>query len=615
VLTEVAPRAGESLIGLLTNVAAENWLSSVVPLLGLARPHEHAHRTLAVRDDLDFAQLAFAARLDPCAVETRRYRPTDVSGGIPCVDFHGAAIPFHDLMLGTRRGAPSWLTGSPRHSALGHHGIVTHCPKSGELLTDRCPHCATVLRWSRTDLARCHGCDLLIGDIPAQTVTRRQFMSTQLLIDVIHPDPARHAKAVAEVPAELAGLNRGAIFELGWRMGAILTGHGLARRTADKTLPVNARLEILAAGSAAIRAWPEVVNAELSASLKRDGGHAAAKLAKSIMEIGSVARGWPALRATVDAAMPTAKSYAAKVKSLVENGSNSRELERALGVSQDIVTRLRHARKIPLVMASVNVQSREIFEGGRFAEMREMFDDRIPMGAVSERLDVSRNGVEQMCCLELVQSLDQDVMRIAFSHRHVRRSTFFGLMDELARLGQREDLDEVVPIHRALLSVGGRSKPWGPIIRSMLEGDLRYRVDNRHEGPFMNRVSIDRAQIGFLCNLTFDEAEHPPRSNFDTMINGRDAEEMLNLKPRAFYQALKAGELPTPVDGLYDRSAIIELAQHYISGGEVIARWVSTGRAMPAPLKGQDRIRREGKLGWERTAVEDAMHDVGLVPF
>jgi len=140
VLTAVVPWPDESLVGLVTRTSARNHLDRLRSILAVAGSALHTRFNLAVRDDLDFVQLAFAARLPFHEIEARRYRPVSAAGDRLVVDFYDAAVPACDLELRYSRVTPSWLKAG-YHSALGHHALVTHCPKTGEILFDHCPRC------------------------------------------------------------------------------------------------------------------------------------------------------------------------------------------------------------------------------------------------------------------------------------------------------------------------------------------------------------------------------------------------------------------------------------------------------------------------------------------
>lgn len=118
----------------------------------------------------------------------------------------------------------------------------------------------------------------------------------------------------------------------------------------------------------------------------------------------------------------------------------------------------------------------------------------------------------------------------------------------------------------------------------------------------------------FLCHALLVEDGHerpggPPVGRggfaFETAMSRRDAEEVLNLYPRAMGCALKC-ELASTIlhDGRLCRTSVLKLAGERISGGEILARWGS-GRRMPAELHDERRFPRLGPTGWDRRSVED----------
>jgi hypothetical protein len=118
-MTAIMPRRDEVLIGLLCRVTRRNHMPRMRVLLAEGTPIWHARSNLVARDDVDFAQLAYACRLAPYEVEARRYRQIELTNHLPRTDFHGATSPLYDIDLGHRRIAPSWLTNEAYHSAFG----------------------------------------------------------------------------------------------------------------------------------------------------------------------------------------------------------------------------------------------------------------------------------------------------------------------------------------------------------------------------------------------------------------------------------------------------------------------------------------------------------------
>jgi hypothetical protein len=608
VLTGLDPIPGESLIGLVARTSGANWLPRLRPILAATTSYWHVHYNLAARDDVDFAKLAFVCRLPPQAVEERRYRPDEIMAEMPGVGFHGATIPVYDLELRACRVTPSWLRAG-YHSALGHHALATHCPQSGELLIDSCPRCGTGLNWTRSAFDTCHRCDLDISRHQGETVPQRLAEATRPMVDVVHPDPARHVPAAQALPPLLRDLDRGLVFEIGWRMGCVLTGNGLYDRDTAKRLSVPTRLEILGAGAKAIAAWPGSLTDALQGLAPGSNGPAL-EIASAARRLPTFKNAWPDLKAAFHTAAPGLKGGPLRaVKASLTNGVNSGELERTLGVSQKVVARLR-GTELTAAIAVGDVNSHQIFEGAGLERLRWLLGDRIAVGTIAERMAISRHGLEQLACLGEIEVFDRGAVNVAYAQRQARRSDFDRLLARLAEASIAIDKADGMPIHRSMRAIGGREKPWGPVIVAMLRGDIAFSLDEG-DGKFLERVRILSGHLHKVVALQFDTTDHPDFA-FDATINGRDTEELLNIFPKSTRVARDEGALPAPVDGAHIRAVILNLASKNISESEVLARWNGANRRLPAPLQGRRRLLRISKLGWDRTAVEMAMVITGL---
>jgi hypothetical protein len=603
VLAGVEARPGESLIGLVARTSGANWLPRVRAILDATTTAWHSHYNLAARDDMDFAQLAFACRLDPHEVEARRYRPDEIMPEMPGVRFHGATIPVYDLELRACRVAPSWLRAG-YHSALGHHGLATHCPQTGELLLDACPRCGTKLTWTRSAFHACHACGLDIRHHRGETVSSRAFSETRTMLDLIHPDPARHAETAAGLHASLRELDRGLVFEIGWRMGCALTGHGPRGRDTAKRLPTATRLLILEAASDALAAWPSSFTDALQ-GIAPNVRRPSLAVATAARQITTFKNAWPDLKEAFHGAAPGLKGGPLRaVKASLTKGVNSRELEDALGVSQKIVERLR-GTELKAAIVTGDVNSHQIFEGAGLDRLRSLLGDRIGVGTIAEQMGISRHGVEQIACLGEIEVFDDGAVSAAYAQRQARRSDYEHLLTRLAEAATHLDETAGMPIDQAMKSIGGREKPWGPALAAMLAGDIAFSLDEG-DGRFMERVRILATNLGRIVELRFDVADYPAFA-FETWINGRDTEELLNINPKTTGVARRAGSMPAPLDGAHDRHVIRGLALRHISATEVLARWNGQDRRLPPPLRGSHRLPRLNALGWDRDAVEAKM--------
>jgi predicted DNA-binding transcriptional regulator AlpA len=140
----------------------------------------------------------------------------------------------------------------------------------------------------------------------------------------------------------------------------------------------------------------------------------------------------------------------------------------------------------------------------------------------------------------------------------------------------------------------------------MMSGKLPFSIRSTKDGRLMNHVVIPTTYLDLIGEMHFSPGEYPDFA-FEPRINGRDAEEMLNVGPTTFSRATKNAEVPTSTGGTYERIAIRHLAATTISASEIFERWNPGERRLPEPLKGADAPVRIGQLGWSRKEVERAM--------
>lgn len=613
VMSSVVAHPDESLVGLIARTSCRNWLPRLRSILGATTATWHVHFNLAARDDIDFDQLAFAARLPPHEVEARRYRRSEMMPDLPVVGFHGANIPVYDLNLKRRRVTASWLK-SGYHSALGHHALVTHCPATGELLFDQCPRCSIGLNWTKSAITRCTACGLDIADHEGERVPRQTVAATRVMLNIIHPHPARHSQAMADLHTQLAGLDRGLVFELGWRVGCVLAGVGLGGRDDATRLPVDTRLKVLEAGSAVLSSWPDSLHGALRGRVAGSTAAPSTELAGQVREILTARNCWPTLREVLHQAVPGLKwSAVSAVKSVLELGVNSAELQQTLGVSQKVLDRLRGTSQLTAVRSSGEVNSHEIFEAAGLNDLKSLLEDRISVGSIAERLDISRHGVEQLASLGFIEIFDHGPLRSGFLARQAKRSDYLAIVERLTEAaidGTEDDEAErpTISIDLALKIIGGREKPWGPVIAAMLDGTLPFSLDRSQGNRFMGRVRIAVGDVHVLPGMRFEADIFTDKGfEFERLINGRDAEELLNIFPKYTKAARLDGSLPQLRDGHYDRAAILGVATRHISASEILARWNGHDKKLPKPFVGRRRLRKLGTLGWDRSAAENAM--------
>ena len=610
-------------MSLVSRCARAAHLDTTRPLLADCGAVEHATKNLAFRHDLDFARLAYAARLAPHDVEARRYRRVVITSDLKGVRFHGATVPSYDLVMDVRRLVPSSLGGTPHHDALGHHGLVTHCPASGEFLIEACPRCAAKLTWSTALIELCSRCGCDLRDQPASRVSEDVRAETALMIDLVNPDPERHAAAAAALPPMLTHLDRGEAFELGWRMGCALTGRPSGDRDRAKLLPRDERISVLRAGSEALARWPASIVDALKGRPSRDGRDLTG-VALAVRSLARTQSPWPAVREAIVAAAPKLiRCPATAVRAMTPDSVRGTEVQKAVGVSRSIYRRLRHSDEFKPIIETGEKHKLQVYAASAISDVKSRIGDRTSFTTAGWILGTSLHGIEQLCCLRELDLLKDGLAREVLHEPHVLASSLDHLRARLKNAastnlpdrsamsddqdGRRVEIDGPwITIRRAMLVVGGRQKPWGAVFAALADGRIAFAIDDGRTDLILNGISVPISEIQRLSELAFDPG-HYPAFDFGCTITRDDAEEMLNLNPRQFQEALDDDEIKCVGIREYDRAQVETLAARYISGGEILMRWCGGGRRKPDAFRGPKRLRRASRLGWLRAEVEERM--------
>ena len=261
------------------------------------------------------------------------------------------------------------------------------------------------------------------------------------------------------------------------------------------------------------RSWLVSVTNAL-AGLRSGADNISQTVADDVLLIANSNNFGPKPRDALRAVTPgTRLSRQAAVKAGLAQGANSGELQKVLGVSQRVVDRLRSSSQLDLARTSGTINSHQVFEAEGLEQLRKHFQDRMSIGAIAERLDISRHGVEQLACLGLIAMDDQAPMRAAFVQRQAKESDYLRLLrdlNEAAGLTVAQDASPwqdavgTITMHVAMKTIGGREY-LGPVILAMLSGELPFQLDRSHDGRFMSRVRLAMANLPKLASLSFGD--------------------------------------------------------------------------------------------------------------
>jgi len=147
-------------------------------------------------------------------------------------------------------------------------------------------------------------------------------------------------------------------------------------------------------------------------------------------------------------------------------------------------------------------------------------------------LGLPHYGIEQLCCLgTLERETDEAIVYLRrtwsltsgsvaeCNDAIVRRATSGKPVSGTARIGT------------AARRIGGRLKPWAPLLIAMMSGDLQFWLlpDRRsRDWPLLRRAMVRRSDLMKLEHLTFCRTDYP-LFPFSPTMSLTDARDMLNL--------------------------------------------------------------------------------------
>lgn len=601
VLFPPQPEPGESLMGLVTRAAADNMHGTTgYVLAGSAMPHHAAFdMAAAFPDRVD--DVATALGLDPSQIQDMFHPTIPLRRKVDGVDFHGAIIPRYDLDFRSRRISPTALRRAPYHRAIWHHKLIPFCPETGDLLIGHCPRCGCKLSWGKTrGVHVCESCDLDLREVQPSPVSEERREQATLMIGLVNPDQEARAKAITTLSPKLRCMNPGALFDLGWHLACGIRQDRYATKRHLHGISVEAEeaISILSEASSLLSEWPANLTAALNDGFARRGPDHFDKAVSYIRQVGNTKFSRQELQIALRDALPELGSRQRMLRSVVDGKHTAESASARLGFTARDFAFLRRAGGIEATFAGGAARLNGVFDSQALEELASRTGDRMRAGSAAERAGIPVSGLEQFCCAGELEWLDDAHFRMLRPELHVRGASFNDLLRRLeARSEAGGPRPDDVLLRRALFVVGGREKPYGPIMRALLDGTIPFRIV-RGDEPLFRRILIAEGDVAGLGSFTFSRGDHP-QFPFASDMTRRDAESVLNLAPGAMARALKEDLREAVSCGTrLDRHAVSLLAANRISGGEILRRFGKAGKIRTKSF------RKLGPAGWCRLEIE-----------
>lgn len=552
--------------GVVARACAGNFVPNswgVLRYLGLA----NRNRVLVSEDpNIVPADLAYAIQTTEDEIRLRRYEPLDARH----VSFFGTRMHTARIETNVRRFSPTSLADRPVHLALWELRDIPFCLHGWDLLQDRC-HCegenGVVQGWTRTlaPVECCDRCGEPLSALEPHPVPEDMQEDLSLLLRLVGTSEEERAKGCALPPA-LAVADRGRIYEV--IVG--VTNALLGDRASDGDEPNFDMVACTAMHAAcrAVRMWPSGLD---------DLEPAPDVTFYTWRRLGSAYR-----------SLGTDRTTSKQTRSPLWRDDNLIGIHLAAKegrMSPDTLIGFWKAGAVTPHQKPFGDRMMPAFDRTELSTLAEGWHDGIEVQAFASRHGLSFHGVEQLIVSNVLAATAPSLPDAA------PRISSAGAADFLSRVETRAcpAVRDPVSLRYAMLSVGGRQKPWGPIFGALLTGKVDYMLQDG-DALLVDRIRVPRSLAKRFGDLHFDRASFP-HFRFSPSMVQREALATLNISATGT-RVLKGLPVSGRTTQLYQVADVEQRAREIITLSEIaFAMEVTVSQALC-------RIR---KAGWEPT--------------
>lgn len=533
----------ESLRSLIYRSCAINDLPNSWGLLQHLGLHHRNQVLVAEGDDIETAQLAHAMRIADHDVLFRRYEDL----GRNHRSFFGLDVHQDGLENRIRSFSPAALRADAAkrsgpddraytfHRATWELRAIPFCLEHWDMLQDRC-WCegeGVIQRWTRTasHLHECDKCGDPLASLESYPVPDDMRPALSALRALVDPITSTRATAAVALPEAMRAADRSRIFYAVGRLADAIDPDAKGR-------PIDApreRLHGLWRACMALISWPE-------------GFGEIADLAVSAGQRSRIRKAWLAIGdATSSADKTKAESEAGFRRKNTAKGSLSRCEALKLANSLKPVG-IRPATEIARLSTKILMWA---WDAGHFTQHRrahgprelpafdrvelvnfsDKWSKRVSPSSLAHELGISLHGVEQLAALGVIPAKAPAIPDSGPHFYPEDVEEFFTRLEDLVAgpVAAAETIVDPVTLIHAMKHVSGRPKPWGPVIKMLLDGDMHFEVsENRRVA---DSIVISASDIYIVKALRFDRDSF--EIDFSPEIIQHDALNLLNIADSA----------------------------------------------------------------------------------
>lgn len=529
----------ESLRSLIYRSCAINDLPNSWGLLQHLGLHHRNQVLVAEGDDIETAQLAHAMRIADHDVLFRRYEDL----GRNHRSFFGLDVHQDGLENRIRSFSPAALRADAAkrsgpddrayafHRATWELRAIPFCLEHWDMLQDRC-WCegeGVIQRWTRTasHLHECDKCGDPLASLESYPVPDDMRPALGVLTALVDPIASNREAAAKALPEAIRDADRSKIFYAVRRLADTIDPEA-------KTRPIDApreRLHGLWRACMALINWPERFG-EITDLAVSEGQRN--RIRKAWLEISD---------ATGSAVRAKAERQAGFRRKNAAKGALSRR--EALKLANPIKpVGIRPATEIARLSTEVLMWAwdeghftqhrrahgpRELpaFDRVELVHFSDMWSKRVSPSSLAHELGISLHGVEQFAALGIIPANAPAIPNSGPHFYPEDVEDFYTKFEELVaeRVATAETIEDPVTLIHAMKHVSGRPKPWGPVIKMLLGGEMGFEVSKNRR--VADSILISAWDIKVVKRLHFDRDRF--KIAFSPEIIQNDAMSLLNV--------------------------------------------------------------------------------------
>jgi hypothetical protein len=558
---ETTPIPGESLRGLIARACNRNYMPNSWGLLQ-HMGQLYRNRVLVSEDEnIDPAQLAYAIRVSEAEVLLRRYEPLKRGH----VSFFGLDVHRRRIGARVRRFSPTSLKKKSYHRAAWELRDLPFCLESWDMLQDRCgcERNGVIQGWTRTlnGIENCDRCGDPLGWLKPFPVPSEMKSALGILKAIVDPSTEIRDLARDRLPEALRNTDRSELFGFVAKVAKTLDPYAGEH-------PINSpseRLKGLHEACYALSRWPR-------GFYDLDWPSDAVKT-----RIRSLRSEWEELGRHEHGSASVADPHSAGASKIPASYARSK---RPIGLRPATELTRMESETLQAVWDAGLVTRHErshgtkrlaAFDPDELVRLAKDWRTRHTPQDVAEKLGIPRYGVEQIVAAE---ALKADAVALPGTGPHFRPETLTRFLEVFE--AARYELQNPVALQQIVLRIGGRPKPWGPLLGALHKGKLPYLL--RPGRSLVHRLHVNEQDADRIVAMRF-EPDGGAMTVLCSTMNQKDALELLNAGPN---NARVLRDLPSM--GInpksYSVGDVVRLANDIVCVPEIAAtRGLSAGAA------------------------------------